>query len=488
MRAVIYARFSSSNQRDESIEGQLRECHAFALSKGLVVVGEYIDRAFSATTDQRPDFQRMIRDSAKREWECVICWKHDRFARNRYDAAFYKAKLKENGVSILYAKEDVPEGPQGIIIDSIMEGFAEYYSANLSENVKRGLYESALKRQTMGVMVYGYSEKDRHYVPNEDAPIVKRVFEEYASGKSSKEIYSRLNDEGLRLRGHPFGKNSVPRIIQNPKYKGEYSYKDIFDPHGVPAIVSEDLWEKANNMLGKRKDAPARKYEAFLLTGKLFCGHCGEPMTAGGGTGKSGKRYGYYVCNGRRQGKCKKQNVPKKIEDVVIKQLKALVFDDSFIDRVSDYYIEWQKQTDETAVKESELKRVERSLANLQRSQEVGFSETIAKRILELESEQKELAFALAHEPTFTKEQVVAFLRAFREGDIGSEKWKAFLVRAFVRKIYVFDDRLIIQLNINGEGEEITCSDLELFAPPSGADSKILYWKGSVLAIIKGLG
>ena len=118
LRAVIYARYSSSGQREESIEGQLRECYDFAKKHGIIVIGEYIDKAMTGRVDQRPDFQRMIRDSEKGRFNCVLMWKMDRFARNRYDDAMYKYKLKKNGVRIFYAKEMIPEGPEGIILES----------------------------------------------------------------------------------------------------------------------------------------------------------------------------------------------------------------------------------------------------------------------------------------------------------------------------------------------------------------------------------
>jgi len=107
MNAVIYARYSSDNQREESIEGQLRECKAFAKKNDIQIVGTYIDRALSAKTDNRPDFQKMIKDSAGRKFDVVIVWKLDRFARNRYDSAHYKAILRKNGVRVMSATEAI---------------------------------------------------------------------------------------------------------------------------------------------------------------------------------------------------------------------------------------------------------------------------------------------------------------------------------------------------------------------------------------------
>ena len=130
MKAVIYARYSSDNQTEASIEGQLRECMEFAEHTGIDVIGNYIDRALSAKTDNRPEFQRMIKDSYKHAFDCIIVWKLDRFARNRYDSAHYKTLLKKNGVKVISAKETIANGSEGILLESVLEGMAEYYSAD----------------------------------------------------------------------------------------------------------------------------------------------------------------------------------------------------------------------------------------------------------------------------------------------------------------------------------------------------------------------
>lgn len=188
--AVIYARYSSGSQREESIEGQLRECYAYAERCGFTVIGEYIDKALTGRNDKRPDFQRMLRDSERGIFKAVIMWKMDRFARNRYDSAMYKYKLKKNGVRLFYAKESIPDGPEGIILESVMEGYAEYYSENLSQNIKRGNYDSALELKTIGVRLLGLrkSADDHFEIDPNTAPIVKRIFSEYANGKRAKDI------------------------------------------------------------------------------------------------------------------------------------------------------------------------------------------------------------------------------------------------------------------------------------------------------------
>ncbi|MBQ7010059.1 MAG: recombinase family protein, partial [Ruminococcus sp.] len=188
---MLYARYSCDNQREESIEGQLRECKAFAERKGYIVVDTYIDRAISAKTDNRPDFQRMIKDSAKKEFDIIIVWKLDRFSRSRYDSARYKAALKKNNVSVVSATEAISEGAEGIILESVLEGISEYYSIDLSEKVTRGMVENVLKGKFNGGSVtYGYSiDKDRFFRKNPaEAPIVTEIFNRYADGETILEI------------------------------------------------------------------------------------------------------------------------------------------------------------------------------------------------------------------------------------------------------------------------------------------------------------
>ncbi|MGN0808110.1 MAG: recombinase family protein [Candidatus Coproplasma sp.] len=212
MRAVIYARYSSDNQREESIEGQLRDCNEYAKYNDIEIVGQYIDRAFSAKTDDRPDFQRMIADSAKRLFDVVLVWKLDRFARNRYDSAFYRYTLRKNGVKIISVKENISEGPEGIILESMLEGIAEFYSANLSQNVKRGFRENALKGKWNGGSVpFGYKVVDHRLALDEDtSPIVALAFQMCADGYSAKETYDFLKTKGLRRpNGKLIAYNSV---------------------------------------------------------------------------------------------------------------------------------------------------------------------------------------------------------------------------------------------------------------------------------------
>ena len=195
MKAVIYARYSSHKQNEESIEGQLRECYQFAEKNGFTVTHEYIDRAISGKTADRPSFQELIADSSKGKFEAVIMYTLDRFARNRYDSAMYKAKLKKNGVKLYYAKQPMPDTPEGIILESVLEGYAEYYSENLSRGVKRGMHEVALQGRVTGKAPLGYvADKNKKYqIDPETAQAVKYIFQMYSEGITQREISLYLN-------------------------------------------------------------------------------------------------------------------------------------------------------------------------------------------------------------------------------------------------------------------------------------------------------
>ena len=474
--AVIYARYSSSGQREESIEGQLRECNEYARRMNLHVIGSYCDYALTGTTDKRPEFQRMIRDSAKGIFTTVIVWKVDRFARNRYDSAIYKAKLKKNGVRVLSAKEAIPEGPEGILLESMMEGYAEYYSANLSQNVRRGLYESALKLQTLGQTVYGLRKAadGRYELDPETAPVVKRIFDEYVSGRRAVDIYKDLNKEGFRtIRGGLFNKNSLRGILKNPKYCGVYEHEDIRVEDGIPAIISKEVFRKAQEMLKLHHEKPAAKKidGGFLLTGKLFCGHCGEPMTGDEGTSKTGKVYRYYTCINRRLKKCDKKRVAKQlIEDRIVDKLFDILNDNDIIDAFADCYMKWQAKEDshsELKILEERLRKNEAAIKNVMTVIDSGLvTESIKSHLLELEAEKSDIQNGIENEmiesPSLMRDEVVLFLKSFRNGDKDDISYRIYIVETFLKSAFLYDDgRLLLSLNFDGDNEVITLNIAE---------------------------
>lgn len=302
-RAVIYSRYSSHAQGEQSIEGQLAEGHKYAALHGYTVVHEYIDRAISGRSDNRAAFQQMLRDTGKGAFTVIIVWKVDRFGRNREEIAVNKLRCKRAGVRVEYVAERIPTTPEGVILESVLEGFAEYYSLQLSQNVRRGMAASAEKAQSCGGKIpLGYivnPASKKYEIDPATAPIVKRMFEEYAAGSTMSEIVKRLNDDGLRTRaGKPFTVNSMRSVIRSERYTGVFLHDGVRVEGGVPAIISRETYERVSEMLAENKKQPAHKWSAsdFVLTGKAVCGYCGAGMIGVSGTGKAGARYAYYAC------------------------------------------------------------------------------------------------------------------------------------------------------------------------------------------------
>ena len=354
MKAAIYARYSSDNQREESIEGQIRECTAYCERNGITVLGSYIDRAMSARTDKRPDFQRMIRDSAKGLFDTVVVWKLDRFSRNRYHSSVYKTMLKKNGVRVLSAMENISDGPEGILLESVIEGMAEFYSAQLAENVNRGHTENALKcMYNGGTPTFGYTiDSSLHYQLNpHTSSVVLEIFTMYAQGKTMKEIRDYLNGKHVTtVRGKPVDLNFVAAVLHNRKYIGEYRYREIVTPGGIPAIVPQDLFDRVQEKTAKNKKAPARHKaeDDYLLTTKLFCGTCGAMMVGESGTSSTERKYRYYRCvNTKKRKTCnaKHKSVKKlPIENAVVNAVMAKVMDDNFVEYIADAVMKLQGQ------------------------------------------------------------------------------------------------------------------------------------------------
>ena len=231
---VIYCRYSSDSQTEQSIEGQLRVCNEYAKSNDIVILDTYIDRAMTGTNDNRPDFQRMIKDSAKKSFDVVLVYKFDRFSRNKYETAIHKKTLKDNGVKVISAMEYIPDSPEAIILESMLEGYAEYYSAELSQKVKRGMRETRSKGNfTGGFIIYGYKvENHKVVIDEEKAETVKYIFEQYAIGVYVKDIIKALTSKGIYNRGKPFARNTVYNILKNEKYFDNIlcvTYKELLD-------------------------------------------------------------------------------------------------------------------------------------------------------------------------------------------------------------------------------------------------------------------
>lgn len=462
MDVVIYARYSSDRQTEQSIEGQLRSCQQFADREGHTVVGTYIDRAITGRTDHRPEFQRMIRDSGKGLWDAVIVYKLDRFSRNRYDTAIYKNKLKKNGVRVISATEAIMDGPEGIILESMLEGMAEYYSAELAQKTLRGMRESAYKCHVTGQVVFGYkSGPDKEYLINEaEAPAVKYIFEQYASGESMTDIAADLNEKGYRTRnGNLFTGKVLNHILKNEKYIGVYRYQDIVSLNGIPPLVDRETWEAVQKKMKANKRSPARSKAKvdYILTGKLFCGRCGKAMIGESGTGKNGTIYYYYKCAGRKlRSGCKKQPVPKaEIEKAVIDYTVGYVLRDDNIQLIAKRTAELAKQERENDEEANAIRQHlsdnETAIKNVMKAIESGIiTKTTKARLEELEAEQVQLKDALAlaeiKMPEIPEEYIASYLQDLRQKASNADQARS-LVEIFISKIYLYDDKLVITYN-----------------------------------------
>lgn len=367
-RTVIYARYSCEKQTEQSIEGQLRVCHEFAERNGYIIVHEYIDRAVSGKTDKREQFQQMLKDSANKEFNYVLVYKLDRFARNRYDSAINKATLKKNGVKVLSACEQITDTPEGIILEAMIEGMAEFYSAELSQKVKRGMRESCLKGNAAGIQpIFGYCIVDKKYqiVPHE-AEIVRKMFDDYVNGTTIKEIKIWLEESGIRThKGSRFSFGRISDMLRNQKYIGKCQYAgEVYDNIIMP-IVDELTFNRAQELLAlnTHKSGRVRAGEKFILSGKIICSHCGALYNGESGTCRNGDIHYFYKCRRKKEGKdkCCSHAVPKQaMEDSVYKAVMLALKDEAFLRRVAEQAVEiHNKQITE----KPELKILRRQLA-----------------------------------------------------------------------------------------------------------------------------
>ena len=451
--AALYVRYSSASQTEQSIEGQIRVCTEFCKNHNIQIVNIYADRATSASKDieKRTEFLQMIRDSEKHIFDAVIVYKLDRFSRSRYDMATYKFKLKKNGVSLISATEQISQDPEGIILESVLEGMAEFYSAELSQKIHRGLRESAYKHSSIGGHVpLGYKLVNKKLVIDPlTAPIVQKAFELYADGKTVADICRILNAEGHRTsRNAKFGRSSFSKMFRNETYIGIYQYQDYRAENAVPAIIDQPLWDRVQARLSDQKQPGSFKAKrVYLLSGKLFCGHCGSHMNGdSGGQAKTG----YYQCYGRKnEQKCNKKALRKDfIEYVVAKDAMDLLTDEN-IEMIAETAVRLNNRELETTTNipacKNRIKEIDQALGNLTLAIECGDAPAIlVKRINELEKEKRILNEQVKTEEKeimyLDKPRIIYWLESFRSGNINDESFQKQLIDLFINSVTVWDD------------------------------------------------
>lgn len=484
---VIYARYSSHGQTEQSIEGQLKVCYEFAERNNFHIVGEYIDRALTGTNDRRPEFQKMIEDSKKKLFQYVLVYQLDRFARDRYDSATYKHKLKKNGVRVLSAKENISADASGILMESVLEGMAEYYSVELAQKVKRGKDISAQKCKCVGGMrLFGFNvDKNLMYVINQDeATWVKRIYEMYANGTPVAHIMNYLNDNKVKnVLGKAWTINPIHRMLGNKKYNGIYVYRDIEIKGGLPKIIDDELFQKVITIKEKNKQAPSRGKAKvpYYLTTKLFCGECERSMVGVSGTSKTGEKYNYYKCLGRVKNEgCDLPPFRKdELEEIIISNVKSKLTDKLILELAKRTYDELSKEKGHETINtlqkrfEENKKAINKCVDLLIEGRNV---DLLMDKIDALKLEQSEIEYKIQKEESMlfklTAEQIASILFRIRDFEVTSEREKQMFFDSFVYRIFVYKDKKISVLLTVKDGYfptyEHRCSYNSLMAEKKG--------------------
>lgn len=475
---VVYARYSSEKQTEQSIEGQLRVCHEYAERNNLNIIKEYIDRAMTGTNDNRPEFQKMIEDSSKKQFEYVLVYKLDRFSRSKYDNAIYKHKLQLNGVRVISATEAISNTPEGALMEGLLEMFAELYSKDLSQKVKRGIRESILKEQYIGGnILYGYKVKDKKiYIDEEKAPAVKFIFEQYANGVGKQEIIDKLNLQGYKTnKNKKFTLSSLNRCLSNKKYIGYFKNEYFESSTYYPAIIDKELFNKVQVKLAYRKRVKKHTKENFILTGKLYCGICGEPMIGLSGYGKQKIKYLYYGCTAKSNKRsCKKKNNPKdKLEEKVFNEIFKILSNKENLLKIANGIIsEYENSLNKKTLDKyqmliddinKKLDNITNQLIDNNNSEIISRLNLKAKELADEKSIYEEqirkikLSLSIKH----SKEEILEYLKFYTDIDYNDEKQKQKLLDSFVNSIYVFDDFFYIHFNVINIQPKITLKEVK---------------------------
>lgn len=489
MNAAAYVRYSSDNQREESIDAQIRAIKEYAAREGHVVVKIYSDEARSATTDNRPRFRQMIEDAELGIFECVLVHKLDRFARDRYDSAFYKRRLKICGVRLISVLENLSDSPESIILESVLEGMAEYYSKNLAREVMKGLLETAYQcKHTGGIPPLGYDvADDKSYVINPfEAEAVRMIFNMYLGGSGYSAIIDALGAAGHKgKRGAPIGKNSIHDILCNEKYTGTYIFNRsaakvagkrnnhrakkeeeiIRIPGGMPVIISMEDWEKVRDRMekNKRRTASYKAKRLYMLSGLARCGECGGAMNGNSSmAGHQKEVYAYYECAAKKRKRtCSMAAVNRDVlERAVIEELYSSLFSPAVIGKTTDQiYNHLQGRRVEIP---AHLKAMKNQFAEVTKEidhivKAVGkglFHESMVSRMDELEASKATLSVRIKEAEyqnsshTFTRDQIFTYLSRYAGiKDMPPQEQKA-AIETFVRRVTVYRDYVDVDVTL----------------------------------------
>lgn len=467
--AICYYRYSSSAQRDCSIEQQQEAAHKYCKAHNYHIIKEYADRAISGTRDDRPEFQLMLKEITKLKPAYLILWKTDRLSRDRVTAVVSKEYIRQAGTMIEYVAESMPENEADrMLVEGMDELLAAHFIMKHTENVTRGLNFNAGNALYNGRKILGYkgAQNQRYEIDNDTAIIVQKIFKDYADGKALQVIANELNNVGYKtVRGNEFTVKSLLHTLHNRSYIGEYKYGDIVVADGFPRLVSDETFDKVQEMLERNKHGgrgAAKRLKNsleeidFWLSGKLVCGECGANVSGTSGTSSHSKKmYYYYTCNERKKHKCSLKNMRKDdIERIVANVLEECINNSTLrlliADKVYDYYMR-EYASDENYEKSlvNNIKDINKKLRNIMKAIEAGiFNETTQARMQELQEQKQLLEDELDVERNrkkyaLKKEHVVRYLESFA-GSIKEPSMRDKVLNYLVESIYVYNDKIVI--------------------------------------------
>jgi len=460
--AVIYARFSSEKQNDQSIEGQLRICNKYAEDNDLTIVDTYIDRAMTGTNDQRAALQQMLSDSEKPVvWDIVLVYAIDRFGRDSIEIAVNKQKLRKNKKTLISATQrtsvniDGSKNLDGILLENIYIGIAEYYSAELSQKVKRGIYENYQKGfYHGGTLSFGFKAVDKKiYIDEEKAKIVLYIFQQYAAGRGGEEILNELTNNRVYHRGKPIRKSTFYDMLHREEYTGITHCKNGTYNNLYPAIVPKPLFDEVQRRLAINKLGGNSIKTDFLLKRKCICGVCGKSIQGESGTSGNGNIKYYYKCSGRKQRAGCNSRIFRKddLENIVTDVTFKLFNNPENLEIITNAVLIANKnRLHNQSIKKiliDEREQLQKNLDNLVKAIEAGIlTPTTKSRMEELEEKILAINDKIAIEEykeknSLKKEQVIEYL---------SHQIKLkpkLMLYALIQKIILFDDKIEIYYN-----------------------------------------
>lgn len=486
MNVVIYARYSSHGQNEQSIEGQLKECREYAQRNNYTIIAEYIDRAKTGTKDSREQFLKMIEDSKQKKFTGVLVYQLDRFARNKYDSAIYKKQLKDRGIRVLSAKENITNDPAGMMLETVLEGMAEYYSLELSQKIIRGRkINNEHNYFNGGTVTFGYVTKeiDSPFCDAHGNPIKKKVIEiddingrivtqtflDVYNGMKFKDVIEKLKKQGVKTaRGGYFDKSSLYRLLRNKKYITIRTYNGEDHLDFYPLLVSDEVFYGVQERLEKNKHKFDRlSKEEYLLVSKIFCGNCGNQYVGTSGTSKTKVVHKYYICVGKKNKSCNSKRIKKDfIEDIVINNARKVLTPDN-INRIATTVVslvEKEKNNSKIGQLNRALKQVEKKKSNIVNAiaecDNSNIRKTLYEELSKLEDQYSLLESDIANEENMSnvlsKTNIKHFLNQLKNGNVNDIKYKKSLIATLIKSVYVYEDKIVIFFNNTNEKMEIT--------------------------------